>query len=78
MNIQIKSFRYAVQVVIGDEVLIPRNNELTSAKVMNVSQLVMQGTYISQISFCTKVHTMVLKTFEESCLFTQSVNPFVK
>ena len=60
MNIQIKSFRYAVQVVIGDEVLIPRNDELASAKVMNVSQLAMQGTYISQISYCTKLLTMII------------------
>ena len=38
-------FRYAEQVLIGDEVLVKGNNELAPAKVINVSELKMQGNH---------------------------------
>ena len=37
--------RYAEKVSAGDEVLVPENNKLTPAKVINVSSLKMQGDY---------------------------------
>ena len=37
--------RYAEKVSTGDEVLVSENNELTPAKVINVSSLKMQGDY---------------------------------
>ena len=47
MEIQSKisnvSFRFAEQISVGDEVIIPRNDELTPAKVTNVSVITMQG-----------------------------------
>ena len=36
-------FRFAEQISVGDEVIIPRNDELTPAKVTNVSVIAMQG-----------------------------------
>ena len=39
-------FRRADQVLVGDQLLIPRSNELSLAKVMNISYFKMQGTLI--------------------------------
>ena len=36
-------FRFAEQISVGDEVIIPRNDELTPAKITNVSVIAMQG-----------------------------------
>ena len=47
LNITIKfSFRYADQITIDDEVLIPQNNEVTPTKVISVSSFAMQGAYV--------------------------------
>ena len=35
--------RYANQVAIGDEILVLRNNELTSVEVISVSKMTLQG-----------------------------------
>ena len=37
--------RYADQLGIGDEVLVPRNDKLTSVNVISVSDLTMQGSH---------------------------------
>ena len=37
------SLRYADNLSIGDEVLVPTDDKLTSTKVIHVSTLVMQG-----------------------------------
>ena len=39
------SYRYADQVSVGDEVMVLRNDKFMPAKVMNVSNLIMQGNY---------------------------------
>ena len=39
------SFRYAEQVLIGDEVLVQGKNELAPVKVINVFNLKMQGNH---------------------------------
>ena len=40
--------RYGEKLSIGDEVLVQGINELTSAKVMNVSNISIRGKYILQ------------------------------
>ena len=40
------SFRYADQITIDDEVLIPENNEVNPTKVISVSSFVMQGAHV--------------------------------
>ena len=39
-------FRYADQVLIGDELLVQGNNEMTPAKVINISSFMMQGEHL--------------------------------
>ena len=39
-------FRYADQLTIGDELLVQGNSKLTPAKVIHVSNLVMQGMFL--------------------------------
>ena len=47
------SYRYADQVSVDDEVMVLRNDELMTARVMNVSSFMMQGNYSSTFSvFC--------------------------
>ena len=36
-------FRYADQITIGDEVLVPQNYQLTTVKVIRISSLIMEG-----------------------------------
>ena len=47
METQIKisnvSFRFAEQISVGDEVIVPKCDDLTPAKVTNVSVITMQG-----------------------------------
>ena len=53
MKINNVSFRFAKQISVGDEVIIPRIDELTPAKVTNVSVITMQGDqplYIKNVS----------------------------
>ena len=38
-------FRYADEVLIGNEVLVEKTNALVSAKVLNISTFKMQGIY---------------------------------
>ena len=38
--------RYADQLSIDHEVLVQGNNEVTSAKVVNVSNITMQGRFV--------------------------------
>ena len=45
-NIVQFSFRYADQITIDDEVLIPENNEVTPTKVISVSSFAMQGAHV--------------------------------
>ena len=40
MNIQ---FRYANQITVGDEVLVPQYHELKTAKVIKISSFIMEG-----------------------------------
>ena len=48
-NIMMKYLtRYGEKLSIGDEVLVQGINELTSTKVMNVSNISMRGKYILQ------------------------------
>ena len=48
-NIMMKYLtRYGEKLSIGDEVLVQGSNELTSAKVMNVSNISMRSKYILQ------------------------------
>ena len=42
---KITSFRYANQLSVDDEVLVHSNNNVVPAKVMNLSNLMMQGNY---------------------------------
>ena len=47
LNITVNcSFRYAGQITIDDEVLIPENNEVTPTKVISISNFTMQGAYV--------------------------------
>ena len=39
--------RYADQISVGDEVLVPTNTQMTPAKVTDVSTFNMQGVYHS-------------------------------
>ena len=39
----ILSLSYADQVSVGDEVLLNEKDELTPAKVINISEIIMQG-----------------------------------
>ena len=41
-----ESFRYADQLEIGDVLLVQGNNGLTPAKVINISNLIMQGIIV--------------------------------
>ena len=43
-------FRYANLLTIGDELLVQGNNKLTPAKVIHVSNLVMQGMFLLVIT----------------------------
>ena len=46
MNYRTSFFRYADHVSVGDEVLaVQDNKELTPAKVINISNINMQGTF---------------------------------
>ena len=45
------SFRYANKVSLGDEVLIHRNGEMTTTKVINITKTLMQGKYYCYSSF---------------------------
>ena len=47
IEIFILYIRYADQVSVGDEVLVPGNGELTPAKVTDVPTFKMQGLYHS-------------------------------
>ena len=49
---------YADQLSIGDEVLVQGNNDLTSAKVINISDLTMQGKYCNLlvVTHCALLH----------------------
>ena len=55
LNIQLKIpvfsvfFRNADQLTIGDELLVQGNNELVPAKVISVSNLIMQGNYVIRL-----------------------------
>ena len=44
-------FRYAREVVTGDDVLVQKNVELIPAKVVTVSSFIMQGICLSIINF---------------------------
>ena len=44
-NLSIFTIRCANKVLIGDEVLVQGNDELTSTKVIDVSRFLMQGNY---------------------------------
>ena len=37
------SFRFAEQISVGDEVIVPKNDDFSPAKVTNVSVITMQG-----------------------------------
>ena len=39
------SYRYADQVLVGDEVLVQGNDEVIPAHVINVTSNIMQGNY---------------------------------
>ena len=41
----IRNFRYADQILIGDEVLAQENNAFTPVKVTDISSLTMQGKF---------------------------------
>ena len=41
------SYRYAYQVLVGDKVMVLRNNKLFPAKVKDVSSFIVQGNYSS-------------------------------
>ena len=43
LQMRIFSFRYAEDIVIGDGVLVKRNNEFIDNKVIHVSSFTMQG-----------------------------------
>ena len=47
----VSSYRYADQVLVGDEVLVQGIDNLIPAKVINVSSLNMQGDLCSFIYF---------------------------
>ena len=42
-------FRHASKVLIGDDVLVQGNDELTQAKVINISSITKQGDYYYEI-----------------------------
>ena len=58
------SYRYADQVIVDDEVMVLRNDELMTARVMNVSSFTMQGNYSSTFSvvFLKHVAEIVLNS----------------
>ena len=43
--------RYADQVVIGNDILVSGNNEMISAKVINISNYKAQGRYYAMVDF---------------------------
>ena len=45
------SFSYADQLSVGDEMLVPKNNEMIPAKVANVNNVTMQGNLFIVIHF---------------------------
>ena len=47
MELQKNPYRYADEVLIGDEVLVQQNYELTPVKVTNVSEITLQGNNFS-------------------------------
>ena len=49
---------YADQLSIGDEVLVQGNNDLTPAKVINISDITMQGKYCNLliVTHCALLH----------------------
>ena len=51
--IDILSLRYADHVLVGDEVLVNDKDELTPTKVINVSDLTMQGDIYSGLFWKT-------------------------
>ena len=53
------SFRYADQVSVGDEVIILQNDKIIPAKVIHVSNLVLQGINFAIIpSLIYQLHLM--------------------
>ena len=57
-------FRYADQVSIGDEILLLRNNELASMKVISVSKLTLQGKCCQFSNMSYKYFQIILSLYD--------------
>ena len=58
-------FSYADQLMCGDEVLVHKNDQMSPAEVINVSNFTMQGKYQcdrdnDSLSFCDLCHFKII------------------